>query len=207
MAEYWEQLPDETNRAYEAFLHYLKLGYKRSARQVAILLGSKSTTYVSEWCAKYNWVARVKAYEQNEWKMRNKAMAEALTLLTEKHLEQAKSYRELLKIPMNILSQKMKIVDGKLVNPEELSDMKLPELYDLVFDTINAFEKIVKIERLSLNIPTEITDNTNHNHDETETYGDKIAKNEDATKKLTEFLRSVAGVKNGKSNNNGVLHN
>lgn len=60
--DFWERLPDETNKAYAAFCCYRDMGSERGIRKVAQVIG-KSYTYLEEWSKKYDWVNRVTAYD------------------------------------------------------------------------------------------------------------------------------------------------
>ena len=57
-----ERLPDETEKAYSAFIHYCGLGYGRSLAELGKLLG-KSATWMEQWSSRYGWQERVKVYD------------------------------------------------------------------------------------------------------------------------------------------------
>lgn len=57
-----DRLPDETEKAYSAFVHYCGLGYGRSLADLGTLLG-KSATWMEQWSSRYNWQERVKFYD------------------------------------------------------------------------------------------------------------------------------------------------
>lgn len=58
----WERQPEETPKAYEAFCEYRDMGEKRTIAKVAEKLG-KSDKLLERWSAKYEWVKRVAAWD------------------------------------------------------------------------------------------------------------------------------------------------
>lgn len=71
--EVWHRQHDETQRSYTAFRVYLELGRERSLDRVSYLWTHKTdipegvkyraSGRFTEWCVKYNWVERAKAYD------------------------------------------------------------------------------------------------------------------------------------------------
>ena len=72
----WEQRPDESNKAFNAFLEYLKMPIndptepenERTLANLSQKLGysvavGKAASSVEQWSSKYNWQERVRAYE------------------------------------------------------------------------------------------------------------------------------------------------
>lgn len=65
----WDKLPQETPKAYQAFVMYLQLApygegeQRRSLANVATALGLAGSSGVEAWSAKYNWVERATAYD------------------------------------------------------------------------------------------------------------------------------------------------
>jgi hypothetical protein len=57
----WEQREDESEKAFEAFEFYLRLGSERSLAKAGQLLG-KSTTLLENWSRKHLWQSRVRAH-------------------------------------------------------------------------------------------------------------------------------------------------
>ena len=62
----WERLEDETDTAYHRFSVYLKLGPDRSIPGVAKQLqkGDGYAKFLRKWSAKYSWVDRATAYDE-----------------------------------------------------------------------------------------------------------------------------------------------
>ncbi|HUR47570.1 MAG TPA: hypothetical protein VMZ27_16930 [Candidatus Saccharimonadales bacterium] len=55
-------LPGETLEAFEGFVCYFNLGHERTLRLVAKKLDASIDT-LKEWSSKFDWIARIKAYE------------------------------------------------------------------------------------------------------------------------------------------------
>lgn len=65
----WEQRPNESAVAYQAFCTYRDMGYKRSLSKVAREL-SKSKPLMQRWSANHEWVERVEAWDREEDRVR-----------------------------------------------------------------------------------------------------------------------------------------
>ena len=63
MSHLFEQLPNESAKAFAAFSLYLNLGSERSVAVVAGKL-KKSTALLSRWSAKFDWPARLQAHAE-----------------------------------------------------------------------------------------------------------------------------------------------
>jgi hypothetical protein len=68
----WDRQPDESSRAYQAFLTYRDMGPGRSVRAVARELG-KSGTLIGKWSSDHDWVSRISSWES----MPSRALATA----------------------------------------------------------------------------------------------------------------------------------
>lgn len=65
MPEPWERQEDESDEAFEAFCTYRDMGIERSLRAVAEKL-NKSSQLMGRWSAKYSWVDRAKAWQDEQ---------------------------------------------------------------------------------------------------------------------------------------------
>jgi hypothetical protein len=65
VSRFWERQPDETGKAYEAFTCYRDLGPDRSLAKAAESYYGSSTNLaqIGLWSRKFDWVARVRAYD------------------------------------------------------------------------------------------------------------------------------------------------
>jgi hypothetical protein len=82
----FEQKPDESAKAFEAFSVYLALGGRRSLETVGQKLG-KSKALMERWSKRHNWVTRVEAHGQHMTALTRRAEVE---VVREYALEHAK---------------------------------------------------------------------------------------------------------------------
>lgn len=67
----WDKRDDETDHAYAAFRQYMELprfgakGVRRSLAVLAKQLGHSALGTVEQWSSKYDWTARINAYEMS----------------------------------------------------------------------------------------------------------------------------------------------
>lgn len=205
----WEQQPGETDKAYNAFKMYYEMGYKRSFKKVAMALGSRSANYIGEWAIRYQWKERIRAWDSEKMREEDESRRELIRSTTELQLKQINSMRSVMSLPLTILSKRLKKdSDGKVQAYEDLDNLTTIQLFEMVLTSGKSLESMIKVERLLLGVPTDIskTETTISGDSELTIYGDKVATDETATKQLTEFLNNVAGIKNGKSGHNGTLH-
>ncbi len=135
MGEIWERLPNESSKAYQAFCIYRDLGVMRSIRKVAQNRGKpKSITWLNNWSVKYNWVERVKAYDDYMEQEKRKAQEQAILEMVDRHSNEA------------IGLQQIALKRLKQLNPEDLT----------VKDVLNFLVEAIKIERISRGEPDAI---------------------------------------------------
>ncbi|USK72669.1 hypothetical protein [Peribacillus asahii] len=130
----YERQEGESTKAFEAFSIYRDMGIERSLAKVGQQL-EKSTTLLSRWSSKWNWVERVRAFDDE---MDRKAL-----------IQQEKKRKDMAKRHANYATVFQQKVLERLqsMNPAELSTS----------DMIRWFEVSVKIERLSRGEPTDIS--------------------------------------------------
>ena len=80
----WERQPSETNRSFAAFNEYLQMGPQRSLSKLAQKLG-KSTTLLSGWSARHDWMRRVRAFQHYENRMITERIVEGTAAMRERH--------------------------------------------------------------------------------------------------------------------------
>ena len=127
--EAWQQLPEESAKAYHAFSFYLHAGAHRSLRSVASILG-KDKGYVKQlekWSSMYNWSARANAWDVHVGKLSERQYIENALAMADRHVQQACDIQE------KIFGQLMSL-DLDALKPSEL---------------IRLYEITVKIERES----------------------------------------------------------
>lgn len=92
MAELWDKLENETDKAYAAFMQYCRMGVNRSLRKLAKRMkgvqdgDNNSTNYwrqLGKWSSEYNWLERTSAFDayyealaQKRWERRQRKIRE-----------------------------------------------------------------------------------------------------------------------------------
>ena len=143
----WEKQEHETSKAYAAFCTYRGMGTDRSlAKQAAAvnseLAGSSLTAKVrqlTKWSSKYNWVARVKAYDVYlEAKERKKKESDIV--------KQAKNHNTVANLALQKAVERIKTIgvgDIKELTPKE---------------ALEYMKAAVDIGRKSLGVPDQIVE-------------------------------------------------
>jgi hypothetical protein len=139
----WERLEDESNPAWEAFMHYRDLGLGRSLARVASALG-KSTTLIERWSARDGWIARCEAWDREQDRLWHLQQQQSRKEMSDRHVKVARAFM------------------GKVV--KRLNDLKPEELSPK--DLSTWLETAAKVERLALGEPTrhEISGNISIEH-------------------------------------------
>ncbi len=88
--EPWEIQENESDKAFEAFTRYRDMGASRSVRKVAQSLG-KSETLISEWSSKYEWVKRVREWDNEQDRIVRQAQLDDVKKMRKRHAEIASS--------------------------------------------------------------------------------------------------------------------
>jgi hypothetical protein len=142
--EAWQQLPEESAKAYHAFRFYLHAGAYRSLGNVASVLG-KDKGYVKQlekWSSTYNWSAQTNAWDVHVGKLSERQYIENALAMADRHVQQACEIQE--KIFEELMS-----LDLAALKPSEL---------------IRLYEITVKIERESCKLKSEFV------HDKKDAY-------------------------------------
>lgn len=164
----WERQRGESAKAFAAFCGYRDMGPRRSLRELArALSANKTTTYLAqlgEWSRRWNWVERVKAWDEELDKKAREAQLEEVRKMRERHVREAMSIQE------------MAIRRLKGMDPTELS----------ANDVLRYFVEGTKLERISRGEPETIQE---HHH--TGKDGGPIEIH-DAREELTRRINSIA---------------
>lgn len=148
----WKRLPDETDKAWEAFQIYRDYGPARSQSKVAGLVG-KSANVIGRWATKYNWVWRVHQFDRYLDEKRVEAQVTEVQKMSERHARQAQAITSALMVPVTALLQRLERDKSAL---EQLGDEDLVELILLCSRMSTTFPSIVNVERLARGEATEI---------------------------------------------------
>lgn len=135
MPEAWDRQKDESSKAYAAFCVYRDLGPDRSLEKVRQNLDKpRSRKWLGEWCAKYNWVERTKAYDDYLEKKKREEKEKAILDMAERHARLAMAFQQRV-------AERLREID-----PSELSPSDMAKWLDIA----------TKLERISRGEPTEI---------------------------------------------------
>jgi hypothetical protein len=82
----WEQLPNETEKTWEAFVCYRNLGVDRGIAEVSRIL-RKSRQLIDVWSKKYDWKRRAAAFDQENDNIRVQAHQQAIARIATQKAE------------------------------------------------------------------------------------------------------------------------
>lgn len=142
--EPWDQQPEESTPAWEAFRTYRDMGATRSTAKVARRLG-KSKTLMDRWSGANSWQIRVSAYDKfldREWQKEVK----------ERRRRAARRNADMSAKAMDLVHSQMDVLIARL-DPED--DRYMPEAALDVLDMRRLVDSLGKLERLALDESTE----------------------------------------------------
>ena len=82
----WEQLPEETSRAYEAFRRFRDLGSARSLRQ----LEGKAGT-LRKWSLRFRWPERARAWDTEQYRLEDARRLDDIRSMGQTHRQIARA--------------------------------------------------------------------------------------------------------------------
>lgn len=166
----WEQLADESAKAFNAFAEFLHLGPGRSYNKLRIKLGQRSVRGIERFAKLYNWQIRAKAYDNYILEETTAQVRRNVTAMTNNYIkmlalpgitfnkENAKHTKELSKMSTKDLFQLSlqavknlpalaelyeRFANLQLHEDTTQSDEKLQELTDLMADDVE-FQTIIE---------------------------------------------------------------
>lgn len=86
--EIFERLKGETPKAWQAFVVYRDMGYKRSIAKAAREIGI-TPSLAERWSTKYGWVARVQAYDDYIERLKREKQGKGLLEMEERQAREA----------------------------------------------------------------------------------------------------------------------
>jgi hypothetical protein len=103
MINAWEQQPDESPKAFEAFTLYRDMGTARSIPKVARKC-TKNESLLRRWSTNHQWVSRAEAWDNEQDRLMREALIKGVTAMRKKHVDMAdalfrKAAQALLQIP------------------------------------------------------------------------------------------------------------
>jgi hypothetical protein len=114
----WEQLESETELAYEWFCRYRDMGAERSHAKVVQKYSKKNTykTQLQKWSTKYNWIARVSAYDSH-------IGGQKLIEMENEQLRAAREHIHLADTVMELVLRKLAVLELKDINVNGLKGL------------------------------------------------------------------------------------
>ena len=159
----WRRQGGESGPAYEAFLRYREMPPgERSLEAVARGL-TKSGSLIRGWSAKWGWVARVAAWDDDrqrrEDEAKQKANAEAVERMAARQAQQAAAFQQALFVPVTAVLSRLQDAmregaDGPAARQvRTLQGVSWDDLLDLTRGAANAYGNMVKLERVARGLP------------------------------------------------------
>jgi len=144
MKELWHRRPDESTKAFHAFMLYRDMLPKsRSLQKVCQKIGKTPSyvTYLQKWSSRYSWVARATAHDDHLAQVRTEAQEAAIIDMADR---QAREGMALQTVGIRRFLDERGVVRADIV--QEMKDG----------DAIRAIDVGAKIERTARGEPTEI---------------------------------------------------
>lgn len=89
----WEQLPQETSRAFESFIAYRDMGLRRSCHALALQL-NKNPSSIAELSKRHNWLERARAWDAFVDREIQKEQIEAVRIMKQRQIALALKAQE-----------------------------------------------------------------------------------------------------------------
>jgi hypothetical protein len=151
--EEWEQQPNESTEAFEAFAMYRDQVPPRSIRNAAKEV-EKSFSLLGSWSSKHRWVARAASWDREQDRIKREANVKAQVAAGERHAAEANELLDVLLLPARQLVARWK--KRKEENPdvdpfESMSDL---ELMREAIKAARVYGQVGVFERLSRGMST-----------------------------------------------------
>lgn len=148
----WQQQVSEPRKAFSTFCLYRDMLPQERTIQKAALAAGKGMHGVYRQSAKWNWVERSEAWDQEQDRLKREAHLEEIVKMSVRHAQAAQAIMTTMMQPVQAMLQKMKL-DPELTN--KLATMEAGELLALINKTSLALPQVTNVERLSRGLPTE----------------------------------------------------
>ncbi len=168
MATPWEQLPEESSKAYAAFCVFRDLGPRRSVEEASRVYhrkkpqdGNKPETerhgasgQIRRWAERWNWSGRARAWDQELERVQRNQQVKAVAEMADRHAKEA------------MMLQNKAVERLRQLRPEELGPR----------ETLSYLVEAAKLERLARGEPTERVAEEHHFSDVKELTDDELAR-------------------------------
>ena len=142
MKHEFEQIPKESNKAYQAFLAYCDQGPGRSIQETATKIG-KSTRLLKGWSSKYDWMGRVTAHDAHLARVEQESEDEVYRKKAARWVRLQEELRE----------KEYAVVDLAIENCKRAMSEKVDEGEGV--DLMRVFEMASNAGRLAAGLPAE----------------------------------------------------
>lgn len=150
--EPWNRLADEGDRPWLIFSYHRDQGPARSVKATAEHFGIVQST-LWRYSAKYDWVDRLRAFDQHEDRIYNARRATAIKEMAERHGDAIEGYLEALAVPFQALRMKLEEDPDAIAN---LSESSIKQLIDLSVKSGRIIPSMMQAERLARGMPSEV---------------------------------------------------
>lgn len=147
MVEPWEQQPDESPEAFEAFRVYRDLGEARSHLKVCDEIG-KARSLISRWSADHDWVARAAAWDFRTDKERQRANLDGIAEMSRRHAMVAQAGISAIGRVFGEVLRRIKD------DPEILEEMAFDDLLGSLHRASANLPRLTTTEREARGVPT-----------------------------------------------------
>lgn len=119
----WQRKPDESRRAYEAFLLYRNSATRRLAEVAEKLVPACSVPNVARWSTRHRWQQRAWSWDKEEDRKQQEEEARARSAARKRHLQIAQSMQEVA--VRGLMEMKARAASGAALNmsPTEVENM------------------------------------------------------------------------------------
>ena len=159
----WERKPDESRRAYEAFLIYRNSATRRLAEVAEKLVPGCSVPNVARWSSRHRWQQRAFSWDKEQDRIQSEEEARARSASRKRHLQIAQNMQEIG--VRALLEMKAKIAAGKAL------DLSPTETENFLTEAIKLERAVLGAEKDRRYSEIRVFIGTHHNPDE-EGYGE-----------------------------------
>lgn len=166
-AEPWERRDGEGEAAYEAFVGYLEQGLGRRSMRVLAKTLNKSLGLVAVWARDFEWRARVDAHTNYERRLAQEHREVEIRTMQRRHVRTMAELSGALILPLEAALKPRQYKDPHsyavitVPRMDELEAMHTADLLDLLRKNSEVVAKLIGVERLVNDLPTEIS---SHRH-------------------------------------------
>ena len=161
MADLWERQQGETSKAFGAFTAYRDMpASERSLSKVAQMLSISRGTLL-RWSARFSWVSRVEAWDDEQDRHKRAAQTKAIESMAERHAATAQLALQAVSTPISVYLRRLRAMQQRPEDdPErmdfELQTMDVDALFRLMFRAAGVMPQLVDMERKSRGQPTDV---------------------------------------------------